>query len=81
MENKEKILKRLLEEKQITIDEMFILNQKENSLPTTIVIKDLNPYSIWQEPYTLNPFYYTINTGNINPTELKSTLPSDYKMN
>lgn len=80
MNNKELILKRLLEDKHITIEEMFILNQKETSLPTTVVIKDLNPYPVWQEPYTLNPFYYTINTGNINPTELKSTLPSDYKM-
>jgi hypothetical protein len=81
MNNKELILKRLLEEKHISIDEMFILNEKEISQPTTVVIKDLNPYPIWQQPHTLNPFYYTINTGNINPTELKSTLPPDYKMN
>jgi hypothetical protein len=43
MNNKELILKRLLEEKHISIDEMFILNEKENLLPTTVVIKDLNP--------------------------------------
>ena len=30
MNNKELILKRLLEEKHITIDELFILNEKEN---------------------------------------------------
>jgi hypothetical protein len=80
MNNKELILKRLLEEKHISIDEMFILNEKEISQPTTVVIKDLNPYPIWQQPHTLNPFWYSTGTSNINPTELKSTLPSDYKM-
>ena len=30
MNNKEIILKRLLEDKHITIEEMFILNEKEN---------------------------------------------------
>lgn len=44
MSNKELILKRLLEEKHITIEEMFILNEKENN---TVVIKDLNPYPVW----------------------------------
>ena len=80
MSNKELILKRLLEEKHISIDEMFILNEKEISQPTTVIIKDLNPYPIWQQPYTLNPFYYTINTTNIKPSELENNLPSDYKM-
>lgn len=80
MDNKELILKRLLEEKHITIEEMFILNQKETLLPTTVVIKDLNPYPVWQQPHTLNPFCYTTGTSNINPLELKNTLPSDYKM-
>ena len=80
MNNKELILKRLLGEKHITIDELFILNEKENLLPTTVIIKDLNPYPVWQQPYTLNPFYYTINTTNIKPSELENNLPSDYKM-
>ncbi len=88
MNNKELILKRLLEEKHITIDELFILNEKENLLPTTVIIKDLNPYPVWQQPYTLNPFYYTISTASINPkirhhkfpSELENNLPSDYKM-
>jgi hypothetical protein len=80
MSNKELILKRLLEEKHISIDEMFILNEKEISQPTTVVIKDLNPYPIWQQPHTLNPFWYSTGTSHIKPTELKSTSPSDYKM-
>ena len=74
MSNKELILKRLLEEKHITIEEMFILNEKENN---TVVIKDLNPYPVWQQPHILNPVYYPIGTIYINPTD---KLPSDYKI-
>ena len=80
MNNKELILKRLLEDKHITIEEMFILNQKEDLLPTTVVIKDLNPYPVWQQPHTLKPFWCATGTDNITPTELKNKLPSDYKM-
>lgn len=78
MNNKEIILKRLLEDKHITIEEMFILNKKETLSPTTVVIKDFNPYPIWQEPHTLNPFWY--NTVTCNTNLLINTLPSDYKM-
>lgn len=77
MNNKELILKRLLEEKHITIDELFILNEKENLLPTTVIIKDLNPYPVWQQPHT---FWYSTSITNIKPSELENNLPSDYKM-
>lgn len=74
MSNKELILKRLLEEKHITIEEMFILNEKENN---AVVIKDLNPYPVWQQPHH---FYYNTCTSNKNPMESKNIIPSDYKM-
>ena len=80
MNKKELILKRLLERNYISLEELFILNEKETLLPTAVIIKDLNPYPVWQQPYTLNPFYYTISTASINPSELENNLPSDYKM-
>ena len=79
MNNKELILKRLLEDKHITIEEMFILNEKENN---TVVIKDLNKYfDVTPIPLpwiTPNPYWY--NTVTCNTNLLKNTLPSDYKM-
>jgi len=68
MNNKELILKRLLEDKHITIEEMFILNEKENN---TVVIKDFTPTKIthigypdwtWRPEYVpnyLNTLYCT----------------------
>lgn len=77
MSNKELILKRLLEEKHITIEEMFILNEKENN---TVVIKDFTPTKLfdwtWRPEYA--PYYLSYpNTifGNSN-----TVIPSDYKM-
>ena len=82
MSNKELILKRLLENKHITIEEMFILNEKENK---TVVIKDFTPIKItdigypdwtWRPEYA--PYYLSYpNTifGNSN-----TVIPSDYKM-
>lgn len=76
MNNKELILKRLLEDKHITIEEMFILNEKENN---TVVIKDLfNTTPIPLPWLTPNPFWY--NTVTCNTNLLNNTLPSDYKM-
>ena len=40
MNNKERILKRLVEQKHITIEEMFILQNSENN---TVVVQDLTP--------------------------------------
>lgn len=76
MNNKELILKRLLEDKHITIEEMFILNEKENN---TVVIKDLFNITPIPLPWlTPNPFWY--NTVTCNTNLLINTLPSDYKM-
>jgi len=70
MNNKEIILKRLLEEKYITIEEMFLLNKNEATLP----INSLLYYPIWQEPYTLDPYYTS------NCIEINNNVPLDYKM-
>lgn len=64
MSNKELILKRLLEANYITLEELFILNEKENN---TVVIKDLNPSKIthighpdwtWRPEYA--PYFITV---------------------
>lgn len=75
MSNKELILKRLLEDKHITIDEMFILNGKEIPLPTTVIIKDLTPNRVTQIGYpdwTWRPEYapYYINAPFCNSINL-----------
>ncbi len=70
MNNKEIILKRLLEEKHITLEEMFLLNKNESILP----INSLFYYPIWQEIYTLDPCYTS------NCTEMNNDVPLDYKM-
>ena len=83
MSNKELILKRLLEGKHISVEELFILNKNEFiTKENTIGIKNLNPYPRWQRPHIFYPFLHTINTNtnNINSTELIKELPSDYKM-
>ena len=74
MSNKELILKRLLEEKHITIDEMFILNEKENN---TVVIKDFTPIKITHIEYpdwTWRPEYapYYLNTPYCTSVNLNS---------
>jgi hypothetical protein len=65
MNDKEIILKRLLEEKHISLEEMFLLNKNEATLP----INSLFYYPIWKEIYPLNP-YYTFNSIEINNTAL-----------
>jgi len=74
MSNKELILKRLLEEKHITIEEMFILNEKENN---TVVIKDFTPIKITHIEYpdwTWRPEYapYYLNTPYCTSVNLNS---------
>ena len=84
MNNKELILKRLLEDKHITIEEMFILNQKETLLPATVVIRDLNPIPIqinnpdwtWRPEHA--PYYLQYPTCNSKQSSINQ--PSDYKM-
>jgi hypothetical protein len=70
MNNKEIILKRLLEEKHITIEEMFLLNKTKTTLP----INSLLYYPILQKSYTLDPYYTS------NCTEMNNNVPLDYKM-
>lgn len=77
MSNKELILKRLLEDKHITIDEMFILNGKEIPLPTTVIIKDFTPIKITHIEYpdwTWRPEYapYYLNTPYCTSVNLNS---------
>jgi len=51
MDNKEIILKRLLENNHITMEEFIILyNEEQNN---HIIPKDYNPYPTWQEPHKL----------------------------
>jgi len=74
MNNKELILKRLLEDKHITIEEMFILNEKENN---TVVIKDFTPIKITHIGYpdwTWRPEYapYYLNTSYCTSVNLNS---------
>ena len=74
MNNKELILKRLLEANHITLEELFILNEKENN---TVIINDLNPSKITHIGYpdwTWRPEYaphYT-NTPYCTSTNLNS---------
>ena len=76
MSNKELILKRLLEDKHITIEEMFILNEKETNVPT-VIIKDLTPNKITHIGYpdwTWRPGYapYYTNTPSCNSINLNN---------
>jgi len=81
MSNKELILKRLLKDKYISVEELFILYENEFiTKENTIDIKNLNPYPRWQRPHIFYPFLHTTNTNNINSTELIKELSSDYKM-
>ena len=77
MNSKELVLKRLLEEKHISVEEMFLLNKKEGLLPTTVIIKDSNSCPFWKQPCSLNPYWYSININNV---EVENILHSDYKM-
>ena len=86
MDNKELILKRLLEDKHITIEEMFILNQTQIVTNEKVIIKEFKPYDTTPKPLPWitpkinepNPYWYNTITCNVN--SLKNTLPSDYKM-
>ena len=65
MNNKELILKRLLEEKHISIDEMFILNEVQITSKEKVIIKEISPYDTtpiplpWTVPAPLDPYYIT----------------------
>ncbi len=82
MNNKEIILKRLLEDKHITIEEMFILNETKMVIDEKIIIKEFSkPFDTTPIPLpwiTPNPYWY--NTITCDTNILKNTLPSDYKM-
>jgi len=74
MNNKELILKRLLEANHITLEELFILSEKENN---TVIIKDFNPVKIAHIRYldwTWRPEYapYYINIPYCTSTNLNS---------
>ncbi len=74
MNNKESILKRLLEEKHITIEEMFILNESK-------VINTIN-MEVFSKPYETHLPYITQNPYWIicNYSLSKDNTHSDYKM-
>ena len=67
MSNKELILKRLLENKHITIEEMFILNETQIFTNEKIIIKEFKPYDTTPIPLpwvTPNPYWYNTITCN-----------------
>lgn len=84
MNDKELILKRLLEQGHITIEEMFILNELKIVTNERVVIKEIKPYDTspiplpWIRPNEPNPYWY--NTITCDTNLLRSKLPSDYKM-
>jgi len=62
--NKELILKRLLEANHITLEELFILNEVQIVSNEKVIIKEIRPYDTtpiplpWTVPAPLDPYYY-----------------------
>ena len=82
MNNKELILKRLLEDKHITIEEMFILNETKMVIDEKIIIKEFSkPFDTTPIPLPwVTPSPYCHSTITCDTNLLTNTLPSDYKM-
>lgn len=62
MNNKELILKRLLEANHITLEELFILNEVQIASNEKVIIKEIRPYDTnlillpWTVPAPLDPY-------------------------